>query len=83
MYVPLGHCNPSGHFFRLCDLHLPEYMAHYQNKDIKDVAEQGPGLVFEVYPEAIATLPGSQIWSILFFFTLIMLGMDSAVSLCP
>ena len=57
------------------------YMAHYQDRDIKEVAEQGPGLVFEVYPEAIATLPGSQIWSILFFCTLIMLGMDSAVSL--
>ena len=55
------------------------YMAHYQDRDIKEVAEQGPGLVFEVYPEAIATLPGSQIWSILFFCTLIMLGMDSAV----
>merc|ERR1719259_584758 len=54
-------------------------MAHYQEKDIKDVAEQGPGLVFEVYPEAIATLPGSQVWSILFFCTLIMLGMDSAM----
>ena len=54
-------------------------MAHYQDRDIKEVAEQGPGLVFEVYPEAIATLPGSQIWSILFFCTLIMLGMDSAV----
>ena len=44
------------------------------------MAEQGPGLVFEVYPEAIATLPGSQVWSILFFCTLIMLGMDSAVN---
>ena len=42
-------------------------------------ALKGPGLVFEVYPEAIATLPGSQIWSFLFFITLIMLGMDSAV----
>ena len=40
----------------------------------------GPGLVFEVYPEAIGTLPGSQIWSFLFFLTVIMLGMDSAVS---
>ena len=39
----------------------------------------GPGLVFEVYPEAIGTLPGSQIWSFLFFLTVIMLGMDSAV----
>ena len=35
--------------------------------------------MFEVYPEAIATLPGSQVWSFLFFITLIMLGMDSAV----
>ena len=40
---------------------------------------KGPGLVFEVYPEAIGTLPGSQIWSFLFFLTVIMLGMDSAV----
>ena len=55
------------------------YMAHYQGRNVEDVADQGPGLVFEVYPEAIGTLPGSQIWSILFFCTMIMLGMDSAV----
>ena len=55
-------------------------MAHSQNKDIEDVADQGPGLVFEVYPQAVATLPGSQFWSVIFFFMLIMLGMDSAVS---
>ena len=55
-------------------------MSQLQNKPIDQVAEQGPGLVFEVYPEAIATLPGSQIWSCLFFITMIMLGMDSAVS---
>ena len=42
----------------------------------------GPSLVFEVYPQAIATLPGSTVWSLLFFFMLIMLGMDSAVSIC-
>jgi SNF family Na+-dependent transporter len=37
--------------------------------------------VFEVYPEAIGTLPGSQVWSFLFFLTVIMLGMDSAVNI--
>jgi len=55
------------------------YMAKSQNKEIKDVADQGPGLVFEVYPQAVATLPGSQFWSVIFFFMLIMLGMDSAM----
>ena len=55
------------------------YMSQYQNKPIDSVAEQGPGLVFEVYPEAIATLPGSQVWSCFFFITMIMLGLDSAM----
>ena len=50
-------------------------------KYICNLILQGPGLVFEVYPEAIATLPGSQVWSCLFFVTMIMLGMDSAVSI--
>jgi len=55
------------------------YMAKTQDKTIDTVADQGPGLVFEVYPQAVATLPGSQFWSVIFFFMLIMLGMDSAM----
>jgi len=43
------------------------------------VSPPGPGLVFIVYPEAIATLPGSSAWAVIFFLMLITLGMDSAV----
>jgi len=39
----------------------------------------GPGLVFIVYPEAIATMYGSVFFSILFFVMLITLGLDSTV----
>ncbi|CAC5404892.1 SLC6A4 [Mytilus coruscus] len=53
------------------------YMAHTTQKDIDKVAMEGPGLVFMVYPEALATLDGSVFWSILFFVMLITLGMDS------
>ena len=36
----------------------------------------GPGLVFVVYPEAIATMTGSTFWSLIFFLLLITLGED-------
>ena len=40
----------------------------------------GSGLVFEVYPEAIANMPWSTLWALVFFFMLITLGLDSTVS---
>ncbi|XP_050293388.1 sodium-dependent noradrenaline transporter-like [Anthonomus grandis grandis] len=55
------------------------YMSYKQGVDIKYVATEGPGLVFQVYPEAVATLSGSNLWSVLFFFMLIMVGVDSAM----
>ncbi|PSN39802.1 Sodium-dependent noradrenaline transporter [Blattella germanica] len=55
------------------------FMSHKQGIPISNVATEGPGLVFQVYPEAVATLPGSHFWSMLFFFMLIMLGVDSAM----
>ncbi|XP_021340900.1 sodium-dependent serotonin transporter-like [Mizuhopecten yessoensis] len=53
------------------------YMALLQGRDIDKVAVEGPGLVFVVYPEAIASLDGSIFWSIIFFLMLITLGLDS------
>nr|CAI5828187.1 unnamed protein product [Callosobruchus analis] len=53
------------------------YMAHVQHKSIEDVGLEGPGLVFIVYPEAIATMSGSVFWSVIFFLMLITLGLDS------
>uniref|UniRef100_A0A0A9YIP2 Transporter n=3 Tax=Lygus hesperus TaxID=30085 RepID=A0A0A9YIP2_LYGHE len=55
------------------------FMSHKQGIPIDEVAAEGPGLVFQVYPEAVATLPGSHFWSVLFFFMLIMLGLDSGM----
>ncbi|CAB3236525.1 unnamed protein product [Arctia plantaginis] len=53
------------------------YMAHVQQKSIEEVGLEGPGLVFIVYPEAIATMTGSVFWAIIFFLMLITLGLDS------
>ncbi|KAJ6645983.1 Sodium-dependent serotonin transporter, partial [Pseudolycoriella hygida] len=53
------------------------YMAHIQGKSINEVGSEGPGLVFVVYPQAIAMMSGSVFWSIIFFLMLITLGLDS------
>ncbi|GAU90056.1 hypothetical protein RvY_02529-3 [Ramazzottius varieornatus] len=53
------------------------YLSYITGKGIADVAQDGPGLVFVAYPTAIATMPGSQFWSVLFFIMLASLGLDS------
>lgn len=56
------------------------YMAHASNQSIEQVATEGPGLVFIVYPAAIATMPYSTFWALIFFMMLLTLGLDSSVS---
>ncbi|WKX98556.1 hypothetical protein Q1695_013887 [Nippostrongylus brasiliensis] len=54
------------------------YMSCKSGKPIDTVAQEGPGLVFVVYPEALATMPWAPGWSVLFFLMLITLGLDSS-----
>lgn len=56
------------------------YMAFELGKDVSEVAAEGAGLAFIVYPEATTKLPVSQLWSILFFLMLITLGMGTQIS---
>ncbi|XP_003726159.2 sodium- and chloride-dependent neutral and basic amino acid transporter B(0+) isoform X1 [Strongylocentrotus purpuratus] len=56
------------------------YMAHKLNKSVKDFAHDdlsGFGLVFVACPEALAKFPGAPFWSLMFFFMLILLAVDS------
>ncbi|XP_043560243.1 sodium- and chloride-dependent neutral and basic amino acid transporter B(0+)-like isoform X2 [Chiloscyllium plagiosum] len=53
------------------------HMAHLQDKPVSDVAQSGFGLAFIVYPEALAQLPWAPLWSTLFFFMLVTLGVDT------
>nr|XP_045582340.1 sodium- and chloride-dependent GABA transporter ine-like isoform X2 [Procambarus clarkii] len=48
-----------------------------QGKEIDDVVAEGPGLVFMVYPQALAKMPYANLWAILFFMMLLILGLDS------
>ncbi|ELU16913.1 hypothetical protein CAPTEDRAFT_153408 [Capitella teleta] len=53
------------------------FMAHETGESVENVITEGPGLVFVVYPAAVARLPVSQFWSILFFLMLFSVGIGS------
>ncbi|KAM4745828.1 sodium- and chloride-dependent GABA transporter ine [Anableps anableps] len=53
------------------------YMSFKHNLPVDNIATDGPGLVFVVYPEVLSTIPGYQFWAPLFFIMLLCLGLDS------
>ncbi|UYV77998.1 SLC6A5 [Cordylochernes scorpioides] len=52
-------------------------LAHRLDTDIDKVLNQGLGLAFVTYPEALSHIWFPNLWSILFFLTMFLLGIDS------
>ena len=50
-------------------------------EDIQDVVKQKQGLAFVAYPEALNLMYLPQLWSVIFFFMLFLLGLDSQFAL--
>jgi len=53
------------------------HMADVEDLDVSELELEGPKLAFIAYPNALTLMPGTNIWSILFFIMLVTLGMDS------
>ncbi|CAG2201327.1 Sodium- and chloride-dependent GABA transporter 2,Sodium- and chloride-dependent taurine transporter,Sodium-dependent dopamine transporter,Sodium-dependent proline transporter,Sodium-and chloride-dependent glycine transporter 2,Sodium-dependent noradrenaline transporter,Sodium- and chloride-dependent GABA transporter 1,Sodium- and chloride-dependent betaine transporter,Sodium- and chloride-dependent neutral and basic amino acid transporter B(0+),Sodium-dependent neutral amino acid transporter SLC6A17,Sodiu len=49
---------------------------------IDKLVKSGPGLGFIVYPEALAQLPGQNVWAFIFFVMLLTVGLDSQFAYC-
>ncbi|XP_077971386.1 sodium- and chloride-dependent betaine transporter-like [Styela clava] len=71
-------CCGSSVFFGFVVFSFLGHMASEQGLDVQDVFEGGPGLVFQVLPAEFALLPGSQIWSTVFFIALLGLALDGS-----
>ena len=56
------------------------YLAYALNAPVSQVATGGPGLVFVTYPIALSEMGGfaASVVGVLFFMSLLMLGIDSA-----
>ncbi|XP_013386200.1 sodium-dependent proline transporter-like isoform X3 [Lingula anatina] len=52
-------------------------MAHEMGTTIDKVISEEVGLAFVIYPDAVLRMPVSPLWSILFFFMLLFVGLDT------
>uniref|UniRef100_A0A4W6FU74 Transporter n=1 Tax=Lates calcarifer TaxID=8187 RepID=A0A4W6FU74_LATCA len=80
LVITTGNCCTS-FFAGFAIFSILGHMAWRKGVPVREVADTGPGLAFVAYPEALALLPGSVFWSIMFFLMLFMLGVDTLVRL--
>lgn len=53
------------------------FLSKSMNVPIDTVVSSGPGLTFITYPEAVLLMPLPQLWAILFFVMMLILGLGS------
>jgi len=56
-------------------------MADSAGVEVDKVVKSGQGLAFIAFPEAIGSVPGWQLWSVMFFLMLFTLGLDTQFAL--
>ncbi|XP_074836578.1 sodium-dependent proline transporter-like isoform X2 [Carettochelys insculpta] len=76
LVIAIGNCCTS-FFAGFAIFSVLGHMAWRKSVPVGEVADSGPGLAFVAYPEALALLPGSAFWSVLFFLMLFTLGVDT------
>jgi SNF family Na+-dependent transporter len=53
------------------------YYTQLTNTTFEDLKISGPDLLFVTYPQILQTIPLSNIWCIMFYLVIILLGIDS------
>uniref|UniRef100_A0A8C8SAC5 Transporter n=1 Tax=Pelusios castaneus TaxID=367368 RepID=A0A8C8SAC5_9SAUR len=76
LVIAIGNCCTS-FFAGFAIFSVLGHMAWRKGVPVGAVADSGPGLAFVAYPEALALLPGSSFWSVLFFLMMFTLGVDT------
>jgi NSS family neurotransmitter:Na+ symporter len=80
MMTSLTNCGTS-FFAGFAVFSIIGYLAASQGVATADVITGGPGLAFITFPTALAQLPFAPFFAVVFFLSLLLLGIDSAMAL--